>query len=73
MAFDEDCLMLIIEDSQYHKKVPIQVSTIYIDRILDLMTPAKLAKLNKEWMHQHIMHLLAIKSTQVQTKQKEQR
>ena len=47
VAFNEDCFMLAIEDSQYGKKVTIQVGTIHIDRILDLKTPAKLAQLNK--------------------------
>ena len=37
------------------------------------MAPAKIVKLNKEWMCGCIAHLLAIKSAQVETKQKKQR
>ena len=53
-AFDEECLMLVIEDSQHGKMVPIHIHTIHVDRMLDVMAPAELDKLNKEWKCGHI-------------------
>ena len=30
-AFDEDVLMLVLEDSNYSKRVPIQIRTMHFD------------------------------------------
>ena len=37
-AFNEDLLMLVIEDSTYAQWVPIQLGTLHIDRALDLIS-----------------------------------
>ena len=36
-AYDEDILMLVIENSKYAQWVPIQLRTLQIDKILDLV------------------------------------
>ena len=46
-TYDENCLVLVIDDSHYGRRVPIQVGTIYIDHILHLMTSEELDRLNK--------------------------
>ena len=46
--YDEDCLMLVIDDSHYRRGVPIQVETLHIDQILDLMISEELDRLNKQ-------------------------
>ena len=30
-TYDEDCLMLVIDDSHFGRSVPIQVGTLHID------------------------------------------
>ena len=37
-AFNEDVLMLVIEDGTYAQCVPIQIGTLHIDRALDLIS-----------------------------------
>ena len=41
--------MLVIEDSHYGRRAHIQVVTLHIDHILDLMTSGELDRLNKQW------------------------
>ena len=36
--FDHDVLMLVIDDSQYGNRVPIQIGTLHIDMAIDLAT-----------------------------------
>ena len=36
-AFNEDMQMLVIEDSLYAQRVPIQLGTLHIDGALDLL------------------------------------
>ena len=36
--FDHDVLMLVIDDSQYGARVPIQIGTLHIDMAIDLAT-----------------------------------
>ena len=48
-TFDEDSLMLVIDNSYYGSLVPIQIVTLHIDRMLALVTPAELDTLNKQW------------------------
>ena len=37
-AFNEDVLMLVIDDGAYAQCVPIQLGKLYIDRSLDLVS-----------------------------------
>ena len=36
--FDLDVLMLVVDDSPYGMRVPIQIGTLHIDMALDLAT-----------------------------------
>ena len=53
--------MLVIEDSHYRRRVPIQVGALYMDCILDLMTLEELDRLNKQWKRGKVSRLLAAK------------
>ena len=47
--FDVDVLMLIIDDSIYGSRVPVQIGTLHIDMALDLATEAEMRKLSHHW------------------------
>ena len=40
-AFNEDMVMLIIKDSVYAQQFPIQLGTVHMDKILDLISEKK--------------------------------
>ena len=44
-AFNEYVLMLVIEDSTYAQCVPIQLGTLHIDKVLDLISEKELSQL----------------------------
>ena len=48
-AFKEDVLMMVIDDYEYGKRVPIQVGTLHIDDIIVKATPEEFASLGKAW------------------------
>ena len=60
-VYGEDCLMPLIDDSHYGRRVPIQVGTLHIDPIIDLMTSEELDRLNKQWTRGKVSRLLAAK------------
>ena len=41
--------MLIIDDSAYGMRVPVQLGTLHIDMALDLATEAEMKKLSRKW------------------------
>ena len=41
--------MLVIEDSAYGMRVPVQIGTLHIDMALDLATEAEMKKLTRRW------------------------
>ena len=47
--FDVDVLMLIIDDSEYGMRVPVQVGTLHIDMALDLATEVEMKGLSHRW------------------------
>ena len=47
--FNEDVLMLVIEDSAYAQHVPIQLGTLHIDRGLDLISEKEITQLSTKW------------------------
>ena len=47
--FEEPCLFVVVNDSEYSKRVPIQVGTLHIDLVLEKATKQKLAALGKTW------------------------
>ena len=48
-AFKEDVLMMVIDDDEYGKGVPIQVGTLHIYDIIARVTPEESALLGKAW------------------------
>ena len=47
--FDHDVLMLVIDDSQYGARVPIQIGTLHIDMAIDLATDEERQKFKQKW------------------------
>ena len=47
--FKEHVLMLVIENSEYGERVPIQLGTLHIDMILEKATPEQLGQLGKPY------------------------
>ena len=46
--FDLDVLMLVIDDSPYGARVPVQIGTLHIDMMLDLASEEEKRKLNRQ-------------------------
>ena len=47
--FEEPSLFVVISDSEYGKRVPVQIGTLHIDLVLEKATKEELAKLGKAW------------------------
>ena len=47
--FNVDVLMLVIDDSPYAMRVPVQIGTLHIDMALDLATEEEKKKLSRQW------------------------
>ena len=47
--FDHDVLILVIDDSQYEARVPIQIETLHIDMAIDLATDEERMKFKRRW------------------------
>ena len=60
--FDLDVLMLIIDNSAYGMRVPIQIGTLHIDMALDLATEAKMKKLSRKWERARMASALCMNS-----------
>ena len=60
--FDLDVLMLVIDDSPYAMRVPIQIGTLHIDMALDLATDEERTKLNRQWRRAELASSLRMKS-----------
>ena len=65
-AFNEDVLMLVIEDSEYAQWVPIQLGMLHIDRALDLISKKEKAWLSTKWRWGKIASLLTGKMAWVE-------
>ena len=48
-AFNEDVLMLVIEDSAYAQCVPLQLGMLHIDRALDLISNKEIKTWSTKW------------------------
>ena len=59
--FDLDVLMLVIDDSPYAMRVPVQVGTLHIDMALDLATEGEKKKLNCQWRRAELAASLRMK------------
>ena len=67
--FNEDVLMLVIKDSTYAQRVPIQLGTLHIDRVLDTIDQKEMKKLSKCWHRGQLASLLANKSAQFKSEE----
>ena len=47
--FDQDVLTLVIDDSLYGARVPIQIGTLHIDMAISLATEEECMKFKKKW------------------------
>ena len=47
--FDQDVLMLVIDDSPYGARVPIQIGTLHIEMAISLATVEERVKFKKKW------------------------
>ena len=48
-GLNEPCLFVVVNDSEYGKRVPVQVGTLHIDLVLERATKHELATLGKAW------------------------
>ena len=48
-GMDEDCLFLVVPDSNYTERVPISIGTLHIDRCLELLKKDEIPNLTKQW------------------------
>ena len=60
--FDIDVLMLVINDSAYGMRVPIQIGTLHIDMALDLATEDEMKKLSCKWERARMASALRMNS-----------
>ena len=60
--FDVDILMLIIDDSVYGSRVPVQIGTLHIDMALDLATESEMKTLSRKWERAKMATALRMKS-----------
>ena len=60
--FDIDVLMLVVYDSPYGMRVPIQIGTFHIDMAFDLATEEEKRKLNHQWKRAELAASLCMKS-----------
>ena len=68
--FDVDVLMLVINDSAYGMRVPIQIGTLHIDMALELATEAEMKKLSCKWDRAKMATALCMNSMAVNEEQK---
>ena len=65
-GFKEDVLMMVIDDDEYGKRIPIQLGTLYIDQIITQATPEEFASLEKVWDRAHISSYLGGRAVRLQ-------
>ena len=63
--FDLDVLMLVLDDSPYGMRVPVQIGSLHIDMAIDLAT--EMQKLSHKWERAKMAHLLCMGSMTVNT------
>ena len=56
--FNEDVLMLVIEDSPYTQRVPIQLGTLHINKALDLVSETELINLSNSIEEGQVSHII---------------
>ena len=61
---DQDVLMLVIDDSSYGTRVPIQIGTLHIDMVISLATEEERMKFKKKWEHAEMASYLGMAGMQ---------
>ena len=59
--FDLDVLMLVVDDSPYGMRVPIQIGTLHIDMALNLATEEEKRMFNCQWKRAELAASLCMK------------
>ena len=67
-VFNEDMLMLVIEDCAYAQCILMQLGTLHIDRPLDLISEKEITQLSTKWEQSKIASLLTGQMAQVEDK-----
>ena len=57
-----DVLMLVLDDSLYGMRVPVQIGSLHIDMAIDLATEVEMQKLSRKWELAKMAHLLCMGS-----------
>ena len=47
--FEEPCLFVVVSDSKYGKRVPIQIGTLHIDMVMGAAAKEELSLMGKAW------------------------
>ena len=64
--------MLVVDDSPYGMRVPIQIGTLHIDMALDLATKEEKRKLNHQWRRAELAASLHMKSANAKAEDSEE-
>ena len=64
--------MLVIDDSPYAMRVPIQIGTLHIDMALDLATEEERQKLNHQWRRAELASSLRMKGANANVEDSEE-
>ena len=59
--FNKQVLFLVIADSEYGNRVPVQLGTLHIDMLLNSATAKELASLGKTWERGQVGRVIANK------------
>ena len=65
-GFKEDVLMMVIDDDNYGKRVPIQLGTLHIDQIITQVTPEEVISLSKAWDRARISSYIGGRAVKLQ-------
>ena len=65
-GFKEDVLMMVIDDDDYRKSIPIQLGTLHIDQLITKATPEEFASLEKVWDRAHIPSYIGGRAVRLQ-------
>ena len=57
--------MLVLDNSPYGMRVPVQIGSLHIDMAIDLATEAEMQKLSRKWERAKMVHLLHMGSLTV--------
>ena len=63
--FKEHVLLLVIDNSAYGERVPIQIGTLHIDMILGIATTEELASLGRTWERGSVGRIVQSKQAQL--------